>query len=1296
MKKTYKMFLAFVLCLLGAMNVNAETETVSLDQVAYGSWDGWGADAVMTAAGTPAWAIGEPSGQPYGDPSVNAFADLSAYDKLIVEASDGTPRFMFNRDQAEGQFDGTEANSHLIEYPKCQGTWAEKYFTTEAGEEEGHTIYTVNLKQMVKDKGFAHLHAIKGANWQNVTVYSMVVERTVKKNVTGWTSVIANGDFEGEDVANYFFAIDAANNEGVSPVTIEELIGVNDSRGIKVETKEGAEETWSTQLFVRSNEVLTEGTKVHFKMSVKADNAATVTSGSHAEPRAYIGGGVISAFEVADEWVTVDTTFVVNAELGGKNFQSIAFDLNNDKANKNTFYFDNLVLEVYKLGIMAEFSDEALKIDFGFDTNIPDLVKAAGKKRLLYPNDCVTVKVDGEPKDVLSVEAFEDGRFYIFFNENDGVDDDAEVIVSFKNPTDAAYQIIYASGAVKGQVVNDIVDLEAEFNEEVEDEDQVYAYDYLTPTLMKANPENGSFNLPNDISEFKLWFDKEVDCKNVKATLEGQALTVAPADGFASELTLTRTGGALATGKYNLNITKIYPKNHLSERIYGDTIMVLNIGKISSDEKQDTLMTDDFAASGNSWIVTSGAEDGSMQDANAGSGCRLMHGQSGFVSDILYLGARDNTTTGGVALYGTKEEAKLTLELKTYHLTLGAAKWDGDNAARQLTVQVFAEGDVDVTTGAVVDGKTPVASETKAIEPNFKTETKATRFDVLVPITSAGNYIIRLVTANANGNPGGYGDASAIGDVKFMYIPDIPGLEWVTLLNNALNDAKKIREKYVKDCYAGAEFTALNEAIAKYEVEKESYTNPSAYQTAADDLVALGEAMTKHGGLCDSYYESIQKGIDVVRQNKMPNGDPNQATKFVNTDLFAQLEAAVEKYHGTSEWRNVADTIADPEAEPVWQLFYSCDSLTVESELEVAVAELKDIVDKTSKLFTEGESKLQDGGIKVLVDRLRRGALTMQALGAAKDEPSVVAALNAVTDDDELAQVVKYKITTMLYDSLSTAGNTLFTPVLDDNFNEITPEFDMTAFVKNGNTYVNAGEKAAPGWDITGSVGYFLNWGASHDNSIVPEDLSFTIYHAEGSATQLITDLPAGIYTVTIDAARWDNPRYVAGDKVNNVEISPDMVGQWKADVPECNTFAFIRTSKNLDVEPGLDADYDAVDTLQYYGQYVMHHESVFENVEIKDGKLELGVNFASDGGQYFFDYVRLTMTAPIAGLDYAKAKADFVETGIEPAQVAATVSAIEVYDLNGMRMTKATRGLNIVKKYMSDGSVRIQKVIVK
>ena len=153
-------------------------EQVSLQDIPFYDCEGtFGKDAKKEKTAGFAWVVNESTGQPYGDGSVNNFSDLSEYSKLIVVATAGQPRFCFNRDVAEGQQDPVdEAGSHLIDYPN-KGGWSERYFSSETNEIDGSVIWTVDLALMVKEKGYAHLHAIKGANWANTTVTSMVVEK---------------------------------------------------------------------------------------------------------------------------------------------------------------------------------------------------------------------------------------------------------------------------------------------------------------------------------------------------------------------------------------------------------------------------------------------------------------------------------------------------------------------------------------------------------------------------------------------------------------------------------------------------------------------------------------------------------------------------------------------------------------------------------------------------------------------------------------------------------------------------------------------------------------------------------------------------------------------------------------------------------------------------------------------------------------------------------------------------------------------------------------------------------------
>ena len=1290
MKKTYKMFLALVVCLLSGISVNAET--ISLQDVPFCTWDGWGADAKSTGSAEFAWVVGEPTGQPYGDSSVKNYSDLSNYSKLIVVATEGTPRIMLNRDVDEGQFDGNESNSHLIEYPKCIGTWAEKYFTSANGENEGEIVYTVDLKALVKDKGFAHLHAIKGANWANVTVLSMVVERQAKAP-QGWTSIINNGDFESDDISSFVLAKEAKSGDGDAtyPIEINDTVGRNGGRGLAVTSMADAYETWSTQLFVKLNEAVTEGLQWRFTMDVKADRAATVTSGSHAAPRAWIGGGIINQFEVTDEWQTITGEGTISKDLAEKAFGSIAFDLNNDKVSANTFYFDNINFEVFKLGTSAEFSNDVILLDFGFDTNIPELVKNSGKKRMMYPNECATVKVNGENAEIFSIEALEDGRLYIFLA--DAASDDDNILVSFKNPKDAAYQIIYASGAVDGKVVDDIEDIEATNNPEVED-NEGYPYDYVIPTLMSSDPESGAFNLPNSISEFKLKFDKYVDVEKITATLNDVALTVEPvqaAEGFAEEFTLVRNGGDLATGEYNLHITNVFPKEVIDESVYGDTILVLNIGKTESDPSdvaRELIPAEYFAnCAANSipegFFVKFGSED-RPGGSGAGSGSRMFDfGTGGDFTKGLYF-------REGYVEYGTTESkidvdpetgdeivVDYSLELgagKKYDISFNSAMWK-DNGS-QLCFRVYFKDDFDA---AIELSEEPqaVLSQVVANKPNVNGSTAAVNGSAktiirFVPATT-GKYVLRWVSTGSETGAAEYKEV-ILANPSVKYIPNTAGIELITKLENALAEAKAALQANSADRYAGIDFDNLNNTIIKVEAEKDGYYNPSSFDKAAEELLALAQAMKDHHALCDEYDASIKKTIDVERQNK--------STKFNATELYAQVVEMNAKYNGISEWRNVADTASNPEAED-WKLFYVFDELKTADSLNVAIAELKDLGNLTSLLFTEGVSTPGDSnggkgtGVAVLTDRIRRAVTAMEKMGIAENDEVMVAAKNALTDDDDLVEAIKNKIKLTMYTDLAKGDSSVM--FAEDTVTYADKVYDLTVFAKNPNIYklqpnMNADENNIPGWTYPEGYnrpGLTVGWGQPKHVEGVAEDCMFQAYMNSYRVEQTITDLPTGVYTIYFGFSE----RSAQGDEL-----------------AEKGSYAYVMNSE--DVAEGTEKTAD----IEYIGQAYPFAEGsgsvMIEGVEVLDGFLTIGAN-AGAGSNTFFNDVHIVLTAAAAA-SYEEELRNLVETGIEDVNKTAKVNAVQMFDINGRLVSAAPRGVVIVKKFMSDGTVRVQKMVKK
>ena len=1271
MRKTYQMFLALALMMLGAMNVSAEE--ISLQEVPFWQHEAglWGLDAPKNTQATPAWAVGESTGQPYGDSSVNNFADLSGFDQLVITYTEGQPRVMLNRDQDEGQYDTNEANSHLIEYPKGASSWAGKYFTDKDG------VLTVDLKQIMNDKGFVHLHAIKGANWANTTVESMILIRKGKEKQVGWVNILTNGDFEGDDFSSFSLALRADNGDGNVTYTInsdpdamvEEGVGKGNSKGLSIKTMANAPQSWSTQLFVVLPEILPAGTEWRFSMDALANPESSIDVGAHAEPRSYQGGGgdISSDFNgitITPEWQTITAKGTISESLFGKSFQSIAFDLNKN-SEATQFYFDNFKFEIYKYGTVAEYKDDALLIDFGFETNLPELCKAAGKKRIQFPKENAQVLADGQEVGITSIEGFEDGRFFIFLDEVP----DGEVRVIYNNVA-GDLQLKYAGGPTAGQAIPNVDEI-AEYNDNLLDgmPDDVYPYTMLAPTIVSAYPEQGSFNIKADLKEFKVKFDKKADASQIVATLDKKALTVSPAEGMVEEITMKYDGADLANGLHSIRVSKIYPEEMLDESIYTDTTYVFSVGAPDpNDVLQELIPLSYFTSCGMNSVpegfklFADGMEE-RVAGGSYGSGSRFFNdfAAGGDFTGALYM--RSNYLTYGM----NDDEHKLTMEAgKKYTLTFNTARWKSSgeflkvvilNAAgeEQLVQTVTCNPDVNGTKNAVKGSSAYTIEFTPAV---------------------AGDYELRFVVANnADGEDAGETwHELLLANVKFAYIPTSFGVVETIAVNEALEKAKKTQENNAGERYDGPAQTALNEAIAKVEAEKTEYTSPSECNGAVELLEKSSAKLIDHVALCNNYDNAIKTGSATVDQNK--------ETKFKDTELYAQLVAIVAKYNGKSWMENVAEEGAEAQ----WERKYEFDVLKDDAALTAAVAELSEIATTTANLFTvhnasnsetDGNLKRETRGVAALVERLYMGAQTLMALGRAEDSYPVAQALNALDDDDELAEEVKNHVKAELYAKLKDNEN-IFEKI--DNSDPENPEakavsIDMSVFVKNPNLYAREKTQVITGWtNISGNAQAWSSWdgNVSHNSktTYVEDCAMHPGWHAVAATEQTITDLPAGVYTVKFRG--WDNSDTSDG------------------------TYAYVKTSETPAVEEGAELDRD----VNYAAYLDMESKNIptdgIQNIVVTDGVLTLGFAWGSNS-QAFFEYVNVLMTAP-ANVDYAALYADAAAAGIETLEgtPAAKVRAIQLFDINGRRVMKAQKGITIVKKVMSDGSIKTEKVIVK
>lgn len=183
------------------------------------------------------YVLNSSTGQAYGTGGVdmNTYAELNEFDQFVVLASVGKPRFCMNRLTANGQIGADLESSNMIDI-NTQGdyagyTWATTKYQTIDGNK-----YTLDLKKIAEDwNGLARLHAIKGANYNNVTVTDMLLYRTVTVGETGYATF---GSLNKSAKLNGVTAYAAKYEGGV--VTLAPVTNVPAGKGVVVKAGAGS------------------------------------------------------------------------------------------------------------------------------------------------------------------------------------------------------------------------------------------------------------------------------------------------------------------------------------------------------------------------------------------------------------------------------------------------------------------------------------------------------------------------------------------------------------------------------------------------------------------------------------------------------------------------------------------------------------------------------------------------------------------------------------------------------------------------------------------------------------------------------------------------------------------------------------------------------------------------------------------------------------------------------------------------------------------------------------------------
>ena len=170
------------------------------------------------------------------------------------------------------------------------------------------------------------------------------------KAISWWTSLISNGDAEGEASDNMVSTHVGATN---SLCDIVDGVGVNGTRAFVVTSAGGGANSWDTQFFLMANRPLTAGNKVKIAFDYRADVPNNSESQAHGTPGAYIHWDGGAAVNFTTEWQHFEKTITIDATLSpNDNMQTWAWNLDVGCPNApvNKYYFDNIELAIEESG----------------------------------------------------------------------------------------------------------------------------------------------------------------------------------------------------------------------------------------------------------------------------------------------------------------------------------------------------------------------------------------------------------------------------------------------------------------------------------------------------------------------------------------------------------------------------------------------------------------------------------------------------------------------------------------------------------------------------------------------------------------------------------------------------------------------------------------------------------------------------------------------------------------------------------------------------------------------------------
>ena len=706
----------------------------------------------------------------------------------------------------------------------------------------------------------------------------------------------------------------------------------------------------------------------------------------------------------------------------------------------------------------------------------------------------------------------------------------------------------------------------------------------------------------------------------------------------------------------------VYQGSGMTETML-NSVIVNTYEKTEGDVPDDkTIMSETFAAwndktpaTGSGWIIY---EDGNPRPGGAGGNSRILACNGDKMKYGYFcrnFGGRDGNmeNPGMYITYGEEKDGpKLTLEKgTTYEMTYYAASWNITEQPKDYVSQV-AYAILDPNGHVVASGKKDLSKEADA-RNNAGNAFEADEFTYKFTPSVTGDYVLKFWGSHCT---------LACGNISFV-LPGSRAVKYFALLAETVDKAKATLDEAEDPKFDGTTKTALAAAIAKYEDQsKITMTTEEEFNAAIAELNGLAKAMKTRleylPRFADAYTAAYGQYLDAVD------------TKYEKLEQYKTLEDVVNTFEGVNPSDLEDDVLVD------------------------AVTTMENI----STLF----KNMMTSCVKLLTNQIVNLAAQLVKYDESASE-YVLAAGNALTDDQEMASEIKLRLTKAIYD-LCAAGDPFVKEEVIDDVPYIEPvEIDATNYIQNANFYSTGGNPPCnvtdfPGWTINvikGNIG--ATWGtaswcgtpATATNPVVDAALKTGWGGNEHDVQQLIEDLPV----VKFDAS---------------IIVGEDGGKDGDQTVVKHEAYAYVGEG-----EEKITALYDGENPNPGEGQTNTFSRDTNKPRKFKDvainrtgeggylGSILLGAHPIVDGGFTRTDNATLTMTGKVEGFPYDKA-AEYLDgkiTEIEKVQQSKEPAEAPVkvvyYDLNGAP-TSAPQGIAIKVATYANGYMKVSKVVVK